>query len=244
MSRALKLVLSPLLVAQALRTRAKMPRLPEADGARDGECGAGPRLRLMIVGDSSAAGVGVATQEIALAGQLSAALAGVCGASVRWQLVARSGVNSAQALDLLHELQPQPADVAVVVLGVNDVVDRVPPGLAMQARGRLADSLRSNFGVRHVVFAPLPPVHQFPGLPQPLRWMAGVEARAHDDALARWAAGRDDTSYAPIDVTLGPDTMASDGFHPGEPVVRVCAGALAAHVAVHVWPRIQQETTP
>ena len=34
---AIKLALTPLLVAQALRTRAKLPRLPEADGERHGK---------------------------------------------------------------------------------------------------------------------------------------------------------------------------------------------------------------
>ena len=64
MSLALKLALSPLLVAQALRTRARVPRLPEAAGAREGVHGRGAtRLRLLIAGDSSAAGVGVTTQE-------------------------------------------------------------------------------------------------------------------------------------------------------------------------------------
>ena len=69
MSLALKLALSPLLVAQALRTRARVPQLPEASGARAGTHGRRTtRLRLLIAGDSSAAGVGVATQDDALAG--------------------------------------------------------------------------------------------------------------------------------------------------------------------------------
>ena len=36
MSLAVKLVLSPLLVAQALHTRGRLPRLPEAGGERHG----------------------------------------------------------------------------------------------------------------------------------------------------------------------------------------------------------------
>lgn len=231
MSRVLKLALAPLLVAQALRTRATLPRLPEATGAREGACGDGADLRLLIVGDSSAAGVGVATQAQALGGQLSAALAAACKARVYWQLVARSGLNSVQALDFVRQAQPRAADVAVVVLGVNDVVDRIAPAVAVAARERLAGALLSEVGVCHVVFAALPPVHRFPGLPQPLRWMAGSEARAHDRALAAWAAARPGVSHAPMDLPLGPETMARDGFHPGEPVYRQCGLELAAHIA-------------
>jgi lysophospholipase L1-like esterase len=232
-----KLLLSPVLVTQALTTRARLPRLPEAAGPRQGEVGRGPLLRLLMLGDSSAAGVGVARQSQALAGFLPSALARQARLRVRWQLVARSGVTSAQCLDLLLEHAPLEADVAVVVLGVNDVVDQVPSQRAVAAREALANRLRNAHGVGHVVFAPLPPVHHFPGLPQPLRWVAGRDARRHDDALAAWARTRSDVSHVPIDLPLNRELMAADGFHPGEPVYRICGTAIAEHIAARLLPQ-------
>lgn len=239
MSLTAKLLLSPLLVAQAISTRTRMPRLPEAEGPRAGRIGHGPRLRLLIVGDSSAAGVGVARQQDALAGHLSRALAAQCAASVEWQLLARSGATSAQCLQLLEADAALRADIAVVVLGVNDVVAQVPSARAVATRTVIANRLRNAHGVAHVVFAPLPPVHRFPGLPQPLRWVAGADARRHDAAVAAWAAGRSDVSHVPIDLPLNRGVMAGDGFHPGEPVYRVCGVALAEHIAAQVWPRLR-----
>jgi lysophospholipase L1-like esterase len=236
-SLALKLALSPLLVAQALATRARAPRLPEADGPRRGSVGRGPRLRLLIAGDSSAAGVGVARQDEALAGRLTRALAAAAGVRVDWRLVARSGVTSAQCLALLDEAhadEPIAADVAVLVLGVNDVVDQVPSQRAVAAREALANRLRNGHGVAHVVFAPLPPVHRFPGLPQPLRFVAGADARRHDAALRDWAARRGDVAHVPIDLSLDVRAMAHDGFHPGAEVYRVCGETLARHVAAWI----------
>ena len=211
MSLAIKLALTPLLVAQALRTRAKLPRLPEADGERHGKAGNGngPRLRLLIAGDSSAAGVGVVHQREALAGQLTARLAEACGDCVEWWLVAASGLTTAQ---MLHRLQREPLpsfDMAVVVTGVNDVIDQVPSHHAVSAREALANWLRNGLGVHHVVFAPLPPVHAFPGLPQPLRWVAGSDARRHDAALARWVATRSDVSRVAFGMPLDHRVMAS-----------------------------------
>lgn len=81
------------------------------------------------------------------------------------------------------------------------------------------------------MFAPLPPVHRFPLLPEPLRRVMGDDARRHDDALARWAATRSDVSHTPIHFDLGPEDMAADGFDPGEPVYRACGEAIAAHIA-------------
>ena len=80
------------------------------------------------------------------------------------------------------------------------------------------------------------PVQQFPALPQPLRWIAGADALRHDCAMAAWAAGRDDVSHAPIVISLDRRSMASDGFHPGEPVYRACGEALGRHIArLRLW---------
>ena len=244
MSLTLKLALSPLLVAQALHTRSRMPRLPEAAGAREGVHGRGAtRLRLLIAGDSSAAGVGVATQQHALAGQLVPSIAARCGAQIHWSLSARSGLTTAQTFELLRDAAQREADLAVVVSGVNDVVDQVPSSHAVRARDRIANLLRNRSGVQHVVFCPLPPVHEFPSLPQPLRWMAGADAQRHNRALRHWVAQRhaaagDVSTLRLDDVHLGRDNMADDGFHPGEPVYRAVAHALAAHIADTVWPRL------
>ncbi len=236
MTLALKLALGPLLLAQALHTRRTLPRLPEAEGPRSGAVGQGPALALLIVGDSSAAGVGVASQREALAGQLSRALAQRAERRVSWQLRARSGITSAQALALLRESPLRAADVAVVVTGVNDVVDQVRPARAVAARAALLQALRADTGVRHVVWTPLPPMHGFAGLPQPLRWLAGRDAAAHGRALATWAAGQGGVSIPAFDLPLEPGLLASDGFHPGAPVYRQWGAALAAHIADQVLP--------
>lgn len=232
MALGLKLALAPVLVAQAVATRRRAPVLPEAEGPREGMLpGAGEALRVLIAGDSSAAGVGVDHQDRALAGHFSRTLHRLASRPVHWRLHARSGLTTRQVHELLRERMPPPAEVAVVVTGVNDVIDLVPPKRAVAHREALADWLLAEAGVAHVVFAPLPPVHHFPLLPQPLKRVMGDDARAHDDALARWAAMRRDVSHVPIAIELGPQNMASDGFHPGEPVYRVCGEALAAHVA-------------
>ena len=236
MSLALKLALSPLLVAQALRTRARLPRLPDPAGAHRGVVGSGLPLRVLLVGDSSAMGVGVAHQRDALAGQLMPRLAKACGTRVEWQLLARSGLTSAQTLALLRDAGPLRADLAVLATGVNDVVDQVPSHHAVAHRESLVNWLRNASGVQHVVVCPLPPIHQFPGLPQPLRWVAGSDALRHNRAVRRWCAQRSDVSFVDMHLPLAPGVMARDGFHPGEPVYRHCANRIALHVAKQVWP--------
>ena len=235
MSLALKLALSPLLVAQGVLTRVRMPRLPEAEGARQGSSGRGPRVRLLVAGDSSAAGVGVAHQRDALAAPLAAALARQRGLRVEWQLLAQTGLDSAQLLAWLQQQQGLQADLALVVSGVNDVTGQVPSMRALAAREALANWLRNAAGVQHVAFCPLPPVHAFPGLPQPLRWVAGADARRHNAALRAWAATRADVSCVDMTLPLDPAAMAADGFHPGAAAYRWVAEAAAAHLHAQPW---------
>jgi lysophospholipase L1-like esterase len=223
-----------------------VPRLPEADGARAGRAATDAAPRLLVVGDSSAAGVGVATQDRALIGQLLRALDARGHAAWHWRLLARSGVTSEQALALIDDdAVVDGADVAIIVTGVNDVVDQVPSLHAVRARERLVNLLRNRVGVQHVVVCPLPPIHQFPALPQPLRWMAGADAQRHNRALRHWVRARaatvGDVSSVRLDhVQLTRESMASDGFHPGEPVYREVALALADHIVDAVVPRLQR----
>jgi lysophospholipase L1-like esterase len=232
MSLALKIALAPLLAAQAVTTRRRAPVLPEAEGPRAGRVGRGGRaLRLLIAGDSSAAGVGVAHQSEALAGHLTRALHRDAARPVQWTLHARSGLTTQRVHALLRSTTLPSAEVAVVVTGVNDVIDLIPPRRAVQHRAAIADWLLGECGMIHVVFAPLPPVHRFPLLPQPLRKVMGDDARRHDEALATWATQRRDVSHLTIELDLAPAAMASDGFHPGEPVYRACGEAIAAHIA-------------
>lgn len=239
-----KLALGPVLLWQARSARRHAVVLPEAAGPRAGVVGRGPLLRLLIVGDSSAAGVGAATQDEALAGQLTRTLAACARRRVRWRLIARSGLSAPALVEHLRQLDdPLPrADVAVAVLGVNDVVEQLPTGPALLARGELATLLQARCGVRHVVFAPLPPMHDFPLLPQPLRGVIGRDAARLDAAQAAWAAarpGRPAVSHCPIDLRLSAATMAADGFHPGPAVYRVCGETLARHVAALVLPALR-----
>jgi lysophospholipase L1-like esterase len=224
---AVRVILSPVLLAQALAVRRRVPVLPEAAGARAGVSGQGPMLRLLIAGDSSAAGVGVAHQDQALAGRLVAALGSAY--RVDWQLHATSGHTSRDALALLAALPVQGFDVAVTALGVNDVLRQVSPASFARRQADLARLLQDRFGVRLHLRAGVPPMERFPALPRPLRDVLGAQARSRDRALA--AAATPTCLHLPFDAAaLDPVAMAGDGFHPGPAIYRDWAEDLARRI--------------
>jgi len=99
--------------------------------------------------------------------------------------------------------------------------------------------LQQRAGVRQVVMTPVPPMRHFAGLPQPLRWMAGRDALAHEQALARWALQQAAVSHLPFDLPMDDATLlARDGFHPGARLYQLWGDALAEHIATAVWPRL------
>lgn len=208
----------------ALRT----PRLPEATGARQGRAGTGPQLRLLIAGDSSAAGVGVASQDAALAGQLARALSG--DFTVEWQLLARSGATTAATLKRLEGAFPAGTrfDAAVMALGVNDVLRQVPLQRWLERQEMLHRHLTGTLGVRFIYASGVPPMGRFPALPARLAALLGARAARFDAALADISPqlhGHRHLPFAPE--MLDSSVMASDGFHPGEPAYTHWAETLA-----------------
>ena len=226
---ALKLALAPLLLTQGLTVRRRALVLPEATGPRAGVLGTGPDLRLLIVGDSSAAGVGVATQTQALAGLLVDWLGGQY--RVRWRLIARTGATTASTLAHLETTAPEPFDVAVTALGVNDVTHGVPLGRWLARQARLRALLADRFAVRQVIVSGLPPMGSFPALPQPLRAVMGLTARRFDATLAARLTGAAGAAHVAFSLPLTPDLMAEDGFHPGLKGYALWAESLAPALA-------------
>ncbi len=220
------LPLLPLMALQGLAVRQRALRLPEAAGPRSGVVGRGPRLRLLVLGDSSAAGVGVRHQREALSGQLVTALAQQ--RRVAWRLVASTGWTTRDAHAALAGLGAARFDVAVTALGVNDVTCGRSARAYAGAMAALAARLRDRHGVGCVVCSGLPPMHGFPALPQPLRGFLGARARALDAALAGLAETDPTLVHVPWRGALDAADMAADGFHPGAPLYRAWAATVAA----------------
>lgn len=220
------LPLAPLMLVQALYVKRTIPRLPEPEGERAGEVGQGLPLRLLITGDSAAAGVGVAHQTQALAGQLSGRLA--ADFALHWSLEALTGRTTLQAMDHLRQLPPQHFDVAVISLGVNDITAGVSARRWITRLHQLTELLALRFQVRQVVFSPVPPMHLFPALPQPLRAYLGARARHFNQALTRYVGDEPRAALAQPELT-GLST-ASDGFHPGAEAYAAWADTLAGHI--------------
>ncbi|MGB3543627.1 SGNH/GDSL hydrolase family protein [Rubrivirga sp.] len=221
MPDALRILLGPVLAVQGKRLYQRIPRMPEPSGDRRGEVGTGPELRLLVVGDSSGAGVGVGTQDEALLGQTVARLAE--DRRVTFRLEARHGSTIPRTLQHLRKQEPEPFDDALVALGINDITAGRPLDKWLASYRELVEELRERFSVQRVIVSGLPPIGEFPAIPNPLQWYLGRTARRYDAALKAWADTESDIVYIDFETVPGDplhdvpmaEVMASDGFHPG-----------------------------
>jgi len=227
-----RIALAPVLYGQARWMHKTVPILPEPDGSRSGAIGNGARrMRLLIAGDSSAVGVGAATQDDGLAIPLTRTLATHLDATVQWQLIGAMGLTSEEVLQKLTASDVQRADVALVIVGANDITREVSLSRALRHRGEIAKWLRHRAGVAHVVFPSLPEMECFPAIPQPLAWYAGLHARRNNKAQERWARTHELARHADISGLTRAELMASDGYHPSPALYSLVAARLAAYIA-------------
>lgn len=237
---AAKLALGPLLYLQAGKLKRTAVELPEPHGERQGAAGEGAEvLRLLVAGDSSAAGVGARTQDDALAAPLARLLAAQLGGRVHWQLVAQSGLTSEGVLHKLMHGHVQPADVAVIICGVNDITKEQAFAYALRKRRQAAEWLRAHAGVKHVFFPGLPEMERFPAIPQPLAWWAGQAARRNNRLQQRWAQDIDFITHVPMDGLTHPSLFCEDGFHPASGLY----ARVAQRLADVILERRQQSST-
>ncbi|HEY9099364.1 MAG TPA: SGNH/GDSL hydrolase family protein [Thiobacillus sp.] len=218
MLKLYKYSLGPILLLQSHRLRKTALRLPEAAGPRAGSivsANTARPLRLLFMGDSSAAGVGVDHQKHALALQTATLLAEKLCITVEWQLLAKSGINTQQALKLLQRSPPNPADILITALGTNDVTSQRSCKRFLEDYRTLVDRIKQQCGIHSVVVTGLPPLRILPAAPHPLRWYLGKYAASLDSRLQQWVLSQACFRYISLEWAAVPSDMARDKFHPG-----------------------------
>ena len=214
--------LLPILLAQGYWTRKRTPRLPDAGGPPEGSVDSDPGsaaapLRLITFGESTVAGIGAATHETALTGQLARALTQPTGRSISWLAVARSGITARESLsELVPRLAGKRADVVVIALGVNDSIAFHTAWRWASDLERLIESVRREVGDALVLLAGVPPLQNFPVLPQPLSFVLGGRSTSLDQASARLAKTMERVIHVPFVMEKDRRLFCSDGFHPSE----------------------------
>ena len=203
--------------------------------------GRGRPIVLAVLGDSSAVGLGVHRAAQTPGVLLAAALAELAERPVRLVRLAVSGAKSWQLDEQVDKALLEQPDVALVMIGANDVTSRTAPEVSVRhlrdAVGRLTEA-----GTQ-VVVGTCPDLGTVRPIAQPLRWLARRWSRqlAAAQTIAVVEAGGRTVSLGPV---LGPsfaedrDLFSIDEFHPSAAGYAAAAAVLLPSIAdaLGVWP--------
>ena len=199
-------------------------------------------LTLAVLGDSSAAGLGVHDPLETPGVLVAAGLAEVADRPVRLVSTAVVGARSEHLASQVERVRAERPDVAVIMIGANDVTGRVRPSEAVAHLARAVRRLHAD-GVE-VIVGTCPDLGTIEPIAQPLRWLARRWSRqlAAAQTIAVVVAGGRSVSLGDI---LGPEFAArprelfsADRFHPSGEGYAAAAAVMLPSVcaALGVWP--------
>jgi lysophospholipase L1-like esterase len=208
----------------------------------------GPAIKIALLGDSSAAGYGVDTVEQTTGAVLGSGVAAGANRRVHLREFCFSGAKSIQLAEQVDAALPTEPDVAVILIGVNDVTNQTLPSESVrylsEAVRRLQDDDVS------VVVGTCPDLGTIRPIPQPLRQVARTWSRrlAAAQTIAVVEAGGRSVSLGSI---LGPEFLASpallfgpDRFHPSAAGYASLAGVLVPSVLAALGLAPEDEGEP
>jgi len=232
--RLLTLFLLPFLYFGGKKIRRTIPKLPEASGP-NGIAGTQfpKKIKLVTIGESTIAGVGVSTHQAGFTGTLADELSQLLSNQIEWQVLARSGYTAKRVRYKLIPKVP-PADLLVIGLGGNDAFTMNTPEHWKSSIRGILQSLRKTHPETPIFFTNMPPIKIFPAFTLPIKWTIGNWVELLGQALAEVAAEFPNVYYNEEIIILSAwsqryhikkDTSQffSDGVHPSELTYQVWA---------------------
>lgn len=191
-----------------------------------------PAYRIAIVGESSAAGVGVASHADGIPGSLARALARSLQRRVEWSVYARPRVSLRRVRQRLIPRVEPGQDLVVLMVGVTEALSATPlEDWSIDAAATIEDLAVRN---RRVLVTGIPPFGCFPCVPSPLAEDLDARALAMDAVTEEICLNRPGVTFVPgrghqISGPVTTDQLfADDGFHASRTAYERWGGMLAA----------------
>ncbi|MFM8441005.1 MAG: SGNH/GDSL hydrolase family protein, partial [Acidobacteriota bacterium] len=209
--------MAPFLLLQAKWTRKKVGVIPPAAGdVRGRTSGDGPLRKLLVIGESTVAGLGARTHKEALSGQFARFLSQLLSTPVEWYAIGKNGVTARQTLrELVPQIPQEHFDFILLGVGGNDVLKLTSPVGWRRTMNELLTEMRRRYPNSTIFMTNAPAVHLSPILPQPIKLILGSLSKMHDLNAKEFTQNWKQVFYfhRPDEV---PADFFADGIHPSE----------------------------
>lgn len=207
----------PVYIWQGVGVRLRTERMVPAQGPVLHRIdGANPEIRLLVLGDSSAASVGIGRSEDGLAARLGTLIAERTGRAVTWRAAGFSSATSSQLRDfVVPNLAAEPWTHIVLVVGTNDAKNFHSVPRFKKAFGGLLYALRAKWPEARIVWSPVLDFTLVPAMPPALGKILEIRAGAINRMGVRLCDERSAAAATRLPI-LDASGFSSDGFHGSE----------------------------
>lgn len=208
-------LLAPAALLQGTMVRRRTVRITPPPGKTIGHVGpdSQPRFRILVIGDSSAAGLGADHMDETLAPELARRLARHFDASALWRT---AGANSATTEELRDYVVPnidsEPYTHIVILAGTNDMKNFLPRRRFDDGFGGLLFALHAKWPAATLIWSPILDMRTVPALPRFLGWILELRASMLNE-LGEQLCRERFVIAAPKLEAHDPEGFAADGFH-------------------------------
>ena len=228
--------LLPVMYFQGKRIKASVPNLPEAKGT-EGIAVANPEgsMKLITIGESTIAGVGVETHEEGFTGTLAKELAKKLDANVHWKVYAKSGYTVKKVQErIIPKVSETSVDLIVIGMGGNDAFTLNNPKKWRLHIRELINEIRTKFPDTPIAFTNMPPIKEFPAFTPVIKFTIGNLVEILGEELNDLVQDQKGVYYYALKITLKdwlerlqidgkPADFFSDGVHPSKLTYQVWA---------------------
>ena len=202
------------------------------DGAAESSETINQPLRLLGLGDSVIAGVGLVSTESTVTARLADRLNQHLGRAIDWRILGEDGAKISDTQRMLGATESESFDWIVVSVGVNDVTGLTSLVRWQQGLLGLVSDIKARSSHATVVFIQLPPMGRFEMIPQPLRAVLGIRAAMLRQVLTWIVEAHRGVWMIDPSRLFDPAYMAEDGYHPNETAVDWMASEICETVNV------------
>ncbi|UJP63462.1 SGNH/GDSL hydrolase family protein [Mongoliitalea daihaiensis] len=171
--------------------------------------------RVLVIGESTAAGVGASSPETTFAARLFEASKG----DFEVLNLGKNGLKAARLPRLLTHAKPDiptSFDRVIILIGANDCFKFTPPGKFRKELKAFIEIFEQLDSTQMVFIPAIAPVNHFPAIPALLRFFLGVHRYILNKEIYRLSKNLHKLYFHDWKTSFTDEFFASDGIHPSD----------------------------
>lgn len=215
----------PVLYFKGTKLKNRLVKLPPRSGFLE-LVSANPESNLLIIGESTAAGVGATSSETTFASKIF----GFTDGKFTIFNLGQNGLKAEKLQSLFHKSEKSVArsfSKTIILIGANDCFKLTPPRKFRKEIESFVRFLIAEKGVEDITIPMIPPVQDFPGIPKIMRLFLGWHRSILSRELLLLEKKIPQLSFQNQREKFSVEFFSEDGIHPSDLGYELIAASIA-----------------